>query len=63
MLMVFLLMELGRSLYFDRAEWRHVFLLLAIGKTHFNMNFVILINVIGQWPCSPAGATCTGSSS
>jgi len=30
MLMVFLLMELGRSLYFDRAEWRHVFLLLAI---------------------------------
>merc|ERR1712119_202470 len=31
MLMVFLLMELGRSLYFDRAEWRHVFLLFAIG--------------------------------
>merc|ERR1712062_942374 len=30
MLMVFLLMELGRSLYFDRAEWRHVFLLFAI---------------------------------
>ena len=33
MLMVFLLMELGRSLYFDRAEWRHVFLLFAIGRT------------------------------
>merc|ERR1712154_620588 len=30
MVMVFLLMELGRSLYFDRAEWRHVFLLFAI---------------------------------
>ena len=33
MVMVFLLMELGRSLYFDRAEWRHVFLLFAIGRS------------------------------
>ena len=35
MVMVFLLMELGRSLYFDRAEWRHVFLLFAIGRLQF----------------------------
>ena len=35
MVMVFLLMELGRSLYFDRAEWRHVFLLFAIGMLQF----------------------------
>ena len=34
MVMVFLLMELGRSLYFDRAEWRHVFLLFAIGRSN-----------------------------
>ena len=40
MLMVFLLMELGRSLYFDRAEWRHVFLLFAIGRTeHSEQSF------------------------
>ena len=55
-LLVFLLMLLGYSLYCLRAEWKHVFLLFAIGKACFFLGtahpinkFMISVSVFTCW--------------